>query len=260
MIDDLTLLTDAARDAGKIAARYFHGSADQWDKPDNQGPVTEADLAVDKMLREELTAARPSYGWLSEETEDTAERLDQEDLFIIDPIDGTRSFIQGSTTWAHSLAVVRAGQVQAAVVYLPLRDKLYTAARGQGAWLNGQPLSVSNRQALADATVLAAKPNFDPSHWIDGAVPPVKRQFRSSLAYRLSLVGEGRFDAMLTLRPTWEWDVAAGSLIVEEAGGRVSDLSGQSPRFNNAVPQLSGMVAAGRSVHDALAEQLDARC
>lgn len=256
MTDDLSLLIDAAQDAGKIAARYFHGVADRWDKPGGQGPVTEADLAVDQMLREELTAARPDYGWLSEETEDGIERLSAEHVFIVDPIDGTRSFIEGSTTWAHSLAIARNGRVEAAVVYLPLRDKLYAAARGEGATLNHQPLAVSTRTELEGATVLAAKPNFTPSRWINAIVPPVTRAFRSSLAYRLSLVGEGRFDAMMTLHPTWEWDVAAGSLIVEEAGGTVSDRTRQPARFNNPAPQLSGMIAGGAFIHDALMTRL----
>ncbi len=254
--DDLSLLIEAAQDAGKIAARFFHGFADRWDKPDGLGPVTEADLAVDQMLREELTAARPDYGWLSEETEDGAERLKAEHVFIVDPIDGTRSFIEGSTTWAHSLAIARQGRVEAAVVYLPLRDKLYAAAHGKGATLNGNTLAVSPRRDLDGATVLAAKPNFNPSRWINATVPPITRAFRSSLAYRLSLVGEGRFDAMMTLHPTWEWDVAAGSLIVEEAGGAVSDPARRPARFNNPVPQLSGMIAGAPEIHDALLTHL----
>ncbi|MCK8464150.1 3'(2'),5'-bisphosphate nucleotidase CysQ [Aliiroseovarius sp. S1339] len=254
--DDLSLLTDAAIEAGKIAARYFHGTADRWDKPGGQGPVTEADLAVDQLLREELTAARKDYGWLSEETDDGPDRLHAEQVFIVDPIDGTRSFIEGSTTWAHSLAIARNGRIEAAVVYLPLRDKLYAAALGEGATLNGAPLAVSPKHDLTGATVLAAKPNFDPSRWINADVPPITRKFRSSLAYRMSLVGEGRFDAMMTLHPTWEWDVAAGSLIIEEAGGTVSDRSDKPARFNNPTPKLAGMVAGGGFIHDALIARL----
>lgn len=256
MTDDLKLLIDAAEAAGKIASGFFHGSAERWDKPGGQGPVTEADLAVDRMLRNELTGARLDYGWLSEETEDDPRRLEAEQVFIIDPIDGTRSFIEGSTTWAHSLAIARNGIVETAVVYLPERGKLYAATRGQGATLNNAPLSVSTTSTLENATVLAAKPNFAPDLWRDKDVPPVKRSFRSSLAYRLSVVGEGRFDAMMTLRPTWEWDVAAGSLIVEEAGGIVSDQVNGPARFNNPHPQLRGMVAGTPPVQDALVTRL----
>lgn len=256
MTDDLSLLIDAAQNAGKIASGFFHGSAERWDKPGGQGPVTEADLAVDRMLRAELTSSRPGYGWLSEETEDTPARLEAEQVFIIDPIDGTRSFIEGSTTWAHSLAIARNGIVEAAVVYLPERGKLYAAAKGQGARLNGNALNVSPKAEIEGATVLAAKPNFDPTFWRNRDVPPVERVFRSSLAYRLSLVGEGRFDAMMTLRPTWEWDVAAGSLIVEEAGGKVTDQIKEIARFNNPHPQLRGMVAGTPPIQDALVKRL----
>ncbi|NDW54468.1 3'(2'),5'-bisphosphate nucleotidase CysQ [Aliiroseovarius sp. PrR006] len=254
--DDLRLLIDAAEAAGKIASGFFHGSAERWDKPGGQGPVTEADLAVDRMLRNELTGARPGYGWLSEETEDNPARLEAEQVFIVDPIDGTRSFIEGSTTWAHSLAVARNGIVEAAVVYLPERGKLYAAARGKGATLNDAALTVSPKTRIEGATVLAAKPNFDPTFWQNRDVPPVERVFRSSLAYRLSLVGEGRFDAMMTLRPTWEWDVAAGALIVEEAGGKVTDQVQGLARFNNPHPQLRGMVAGTPPVQDALVRRL----
>ena len=254
-MSDLDLLIDAAKAAGDIARGFFKTDPEVWDKEGGQGPVTEADLAVDRMLREELTRARP-YAWLSEETDDDLARLDANEVFIVDPIDGTRAFIQGSEHWAHSLAIARGGIVDAAVVYLPVADKLYAAQRGQGATLNGQPITVSGRGEVLGATVLASKPNFDVTHWIDAKVPPVERKFRSSLAYRLSLVGEGRFDAMMTLRATWEWDVAAGSLIVEEAGGHVSDRRAGLARYNNRDPMLNGMVAASPKVHDALVAQL----
>ena len=137
---DLAILTDAAREAGKIASGYFGGRYTSEDKPDGAGPVTEADLAVNVMLSETLRAERPDYGWLSEESEDSAVRLGRERVFIVDPLDGTRSFIAGETTWAHSLAVAEEGQVMAAVIYLPMRDRLYAAARGRGATLNGAPI------------------------------------------------------------------------------------------------------------------------
>lgn len=253
---DLPLLIDAAREAGEVALRYAGATAERWDKPDNAGPVTEADIAVNDALMKKLRAARPDYGWLSEETEDTPDRLDAARVFIIDPIDGTRSFIEGSGTWAHSIAVVERGQPTAAVIYLPRRDLLYAASVGQGARLNGAPIHVSDRAELAGASVLAAKPGLAPEHWRGGQVPDIRRAHRPSLAYRLAAVAEGRFDAMFTLRPSWEWDVAAGDLILREAGAATSDRTGAPLRFNNPRPQVNGVVAANPVLHARIIEAL----
>lgn len=254
---DLPLLIDAALEAGKIATRYSGCTAQRWDKPDGAGPVTEADLAVNAMLEQRLPAARPGYGWLSEETEDTSDRLSKDRVFIIDPIDGTRSFAEGSRTWAHSLAIAEHGEVTAAVIYLPLRDLLYAAAKGQGATLNGVQIAVSQVPELKMAEILAAKPNLDTRHWRLGQVPDFRRKYRPSLAYRMALVGQGRFDGMLTLRPSWEWDIAAGDLIIREAGGVCSNRLGQPLRFNNAHPRLNGVLAASTTIHEALYAQLE---
>lgn len=250
---DLSLLIEAARRSGEIAADYFGQSPDTWDKPDNAGPVTAADLAVDVMLQDTLRRARPDYGWLSEETEDDCARLERSRVFVVDPIDGTRAFINGSKDWAHSLAVVEAGQVTAAVVYLPMRDMMFVAARGGGATLNDAPIGVNATPDLSNPKVLTHKANFDARFWKDGQAPAMKAGFRSSLAYRLCLVANGHFDAMLTLRPTWEWDVAAGTLIVQEAGGIATQQTGAPVQFNNPHPQLAGLVAGG-PVHALLVE------
>ncbi len=249
---DLPLLIDAVRMAGRVATSFVGRQAQRWDKPDDAGPVTEADLAVNEMLQSTLRQARPDYGWLSEETEDGGDRLSRGRVFIVDPIDGTRSFVEGSNTWAHSIAVAEEGRVIAAAIYLPLRDKLYSAGLGQGAHLNGRPIRTSQEPTLDRTTVLAARPAMVAKHWKARREPTFKRSYRPSLAYRLALVAEGRFDAMLTLRPTWEWDIAAGTLIVAEAGGRTSDRRGSALRFNNPDPRLDGIVASGTPVHESL--------
>ncbi|PVA09615.1 3'(2'),5'-bisphosphate nucleotidase CysQ [Pelagivirga sediminicola] len=245
---DLPLLIDAARAAGETATSFIGATVKRWDKPEDAGPVTEADLAVNDVLEAKLRSARPAYGWLSEESAHDPLRAAAPRTFIIDPIDGTRSFIDGSRAWAHALAVVDEGQVTAAVVYLPMLDLMYAAAAGMGATLNGVPIHASVTDSVEGATLLAARPMLEARHW-RGVVPAFKREHRPSLAYRLSLVAEGRFDAMLTLRKTWEWDVAAGDLILREAGAISTDRRGQLLRFNNAVPQVDGMVAAGPLLH-----------
>ena len=249
--NDLALLVDAARAAGEIATPHWGQSPKTWEKDAGAGPVTEADIAVNDMLRDQLCAARPDYGWLSEETEDDADRLSRKHVFIIDPIDGTRSFIANEKTWAHSLAVARNGQVTAAVIFLPMLDKLYAANLGGGAWLNGVQIRHSGREQLDQAEILASRPVMQAQHW-PGGVPPVTRHFRPSLAYRMALVAEGRFDAMITFRDTWEWDVAAGNLIATEAGALTSDRRGKPVLFNNPHPALNGMIAGTARVHHAL--------
>lgn len=252
---DLDLLIAAARRAGEIATRFSGPDAKTWNKPEDAGPVTEADLAVNEMLEDTLRAARPDYGWLSEESLDEGDRIHAEKTFIIDPIDGTRSFIEGSDTWAHALAIAERGVVTAAVVFLPRRDKLYSAAQGQGAFLNGTSITSGARADMAGAKVLVARPVMDSAHW-QGDPPEFKRGYRPSLAYRTALVAEGRFDAMVTLRPTWEWDVAAGDLIIREAGAVTADRHGAPLRFNNPDPRLPGVIAAPEPLKDQICAAL----
>ena len=251
---DLALLEEAAREAGEIARRFWREDPQVWDKGGDD-PVSEADFAVDTHLHARLLGARPGYGWVSEETEDNSERLSAERVFIVDPIDGTRSFVAGERTWAHSLAVAERGRVIAACVYLPERDKLYLAQAGQGATMNGTKISATRPTDVEGAKVLSPKVSFRDEFWIDGP-PPVERHFRPSLAYRMALIGEGRFDAMLTLRPAWEWDIAAGALIAAEAGATVTDRHGSALTFNSPSRQTAGVVAAGAVLHTGLLGRL----
>ena len=245
---DLALLVAAAEQGGAIAHRYFRQKPRSWDKPDKGGPVTEADLETDAYLRETLTAARPFYGWLSEETPDDHARLARERVFIVDPIDGTRAFIDGETTWSVAVAVASAGVVTAAVVYLPEKDRLYAATMGGGARLNGAPIAASRRDSARGGTLLANRWSMGETYW-PGGIPEVTREFRPSLAYRLALVGEGRYDAMVTFRDSWEWDIAAGTLIALEAGAAVTDRHGAALRFNTPNAHAPGVIAGSPGAH-----------
>lgn len=253
--DDLALLVGAARIAGEIALRYWRKSPRVWEKADDEGPVTEADLAVNAALAAHLCGARPSYAWLSEESADSRDRLNYEHVFIIDPIDGTRAFIDGQTGFSHALAVARGGQVSAAVVYLPATDQLYAARQGGPATLNGQPILASAQAGVAGATILTPAANMAAEHWI-GPPPDLRRAFRPSVAHRLALVAEGRFDGILSFRSGWEWDIAAGALIAARAGATVSDRNGKPLVFNNEKPRLNGLLAAAPGLHSELVARL----
>lgn len=251
---DTRLLIAAAETAAEIATRHFGRDPRTWEKAD-QSPVTEADLDVDTALREVLTAARPDYGWLSEETPDDPDRLRARRVFVVDPIDGTRTFLEGGRSWCHSLAVVEGGVPVAAVVYQPLRQRMWVAEARGGARLNDTRLRVADRRQADGAQVLAGRPTLDPARW-PGGLPLLGRHYRPSLAYRLALVAEGRFDAMVTLMPAWEWDIAAGALILGEAGGTVTDRAGAPLRFNAPGRRTNGVLAAGPALHDALLQGL----
>jgi len=244
---DTALLLEAAEAAGEIALRHFRNSPAIYDKP-GEGPVSEADLEIDEMLRARLGDARPDYGWLSEESPDDPARLDARRTFIVDPIDGTRSFIAGEVGFSVALAVVEDMAVTSAVVHLPAREETFSATRGGGAAKDGRPVAASRADDPARATVLTARRQLSDEHWPCGA-PPLERHFRPSLAWRMCLVAEGRFDSMLTFRRAYEWDVAAGALIAAEAGARVTDGRGRPLEFNSPDGLQDGVIAAPAGLH-----------
>lgn len=253
---DLALLTEAARAAGEVALRYWKNAPKAWSKSD-ASPVTEADLACNDLIQGILRRARPSYGWLSEETPDDTARLDTEYQFIIDPIDGTRAFIAGEKHFSHSLAVAHQGRITAAVVYLPALDKLYTATEFGTALCDGQPITCSKKSLADQPNILTSKNSLDPQNWPNG-LPQFQRSFRASLAYRLCLVADGSFDGMITFMDAWEWDIAAGSLIAARAGAKVSDRYGLALEFNARTAQSSGTFACAPLLHDDLMAEINA--
>lgn len=249
---DLDLIRAAAEDAGRLALGFWRGDYRHWDKQAGLGPVSEADLAVNARIEALLRPARPDYGWLSEESPDDPARLSARRCFIIDPIDGTRAFIEGNEGFAVCIAVVEDGRPLAGVVHLPALGLTYAAGASGPALRNGAPVRCSDPPAEG-ATVLAAKAALAPDHWRGGRVPGLRRHFRPSLAWRLCLVAEGRFDASLSVRPVWDWDIAAASLIAERAGCRVTDRSGRAFGFNSLSAQGNGLIVAGPRLHAALA-------
>ena len=255
---DLALIEQAARDAGVIARRYFGGDYKRWDKGKGQ-PVTEADLAIDTFLHDTLTAARPSYGWMSEESEDDPSRREAERVFIVDPIDGTTAFLKGRPHFTIAIAVVREGRPEQGVVFNPITEECFAAERGAGATLNGIAIRVSDCDNIQNCRMLAPKMTFEHAIWStppNTPWPPMQVETRSSIAYRMALVAEGRFDAALALSAKHDWDLAAGDIIVREAGGLVTDHTGAGLRYNAAVPLQRSIVAAGPKLHALLMQKL----
>lgn len=256
--DDLALIETAVREAGKIARSYFGGEYKKWDKGKGQ-LVTDADLAVNKYLAEKFCLARPDYGWLSEESEDDEARLHTEKTFVVDPIDGTVAFLKGRPHFTISVAVVRKGVPLLAVVFNPINEECFTAVAGQGAMLNGARIHASNTHLIDNCRMLGDKAMFAQPRWNDPPLKPWPQmhiETRGSIAYRLALVAGGGFDAMLALSAKRDWDLAAGDLIVREAGGRVTTHCGAALRYNGRETIQPSVVAAGPALHPVLIERL----
>jgi myo-inositol-1(or 4)-monophosphatase len=244
---DLRLIRDAALRAGALAEAERDRGLKITHK-DGGSPVTNADLAVDAMLKTVLLDARPDYGWLSEETADTAERLTRRRLFIVDPIDGTVAFMKSRPWWCVPIAVIEDGRPVAAVIHVPALNETFEATLGGGARLNGRPISASDVDTLDDAAVLADARLMEGPHWPE-PWPPMRYEKRNALAYRMALVASGAFDAAIALTPKWDWDVAAGALIATEAGARVSDHHGRPWAFNRPDPRQASLVCSAPALH-----------
>jgi myo-inositol-1(or 4)-monophosphatase len=253
--DDMALLVASVREGGEIARRFFGGRYKKWDKS-RGNPVTEADIAIDRHLKQMLLAARPDYGWLSEETEDDPSRLQRARVFLVDPIDGTHGFLKERPHFTVVAAVVTDGRPVAAAIYNPITDDLYAATKGGGATRNGEPIRVSAAASLDGTRLLAPRDTYEDPHWKKPLPSTVVIENRASIAYRLALVAEGKFDAMVSLSSKSEWDVVAGDLLVHEAGGFVTSQAGSPLAYNKAKPVLFGVVGAGPALHRDILDRL----
>ena len=254
LAQDHALLIEAVRSAGPTALHYFHGEVESWEKGPGD-PVSEADHAIDDVLKSRLTTARPDYGWLSEETEDDPARLERQRVWVVDPIDGTRAFLQKKPEFTISAALVEDGRPVAGVVFNPATDELFEALHDGGARLNGEPITVSDRADFHGAKLLSGSRMFERAGW---AAPPKDLAFAAinSIAYRMALVACGRYDGCVSLNTKSDWDIAAGELIAQEAGGRTSDARGHPLTYNDAEPLHNSVIVAGPALHDHLMEFL----
>jgi myo-inositol-1(or 4)-monophosphatase len=236
---DLALLLESAREAGKIALRYFKQSPEVWLKG-GTSPVSEADYAADRFLNETLLAARPDYGWLSEERADDASRLAARRTFVVDPIDGTRGFLEGRRDWCVSVAVVEQGRSLAGVLECPARKETFSAVIGGGAFKNGKRLKLGEHRP----TALVG----GPAAMVDALPQEIRQRMKRaeyvpSLAYRLAMVAEGALDASFVKPNSHDWDLAAADLVLREAGGDLLNEHGKAPTYAGAHIRHGALVA-----------------
>lgn len=239
-------LVEITETAGDLAHGFFRPGAKTSaaiSKKTGGSPVTEADHAVNRYLEQRLRDILPEAGWLSEESEDSPERLEQDLVLIVDPIDGTRSFVVGERGWAIAVGVIYRHRPVIGIVHAPALGETYVAVKNAGARLNGREIRVTDRTRL-DATALVAGP-FTIAQELRAAglefdlLPKIP-----SLALRVTKVAAGALDAGLVSANSHDWDIAAADLIVDEAGGRLASLYGRQILYNRAGTRHSELAAA----------------
>lgn len=240
-------------EAGEIALGFYRGTAQRWTKADDS-PVTEADLAVDRFLKERLPALVPGSAWLSEETKDTADRLGARRIWIVDPIDGTRSFIQKIPEWVISVALIEDGRPVVAVVRNPSTGESFTAVEGEGAHLDGAPIRATSGTDLDGA--LVAGPNLLLEAFDTFGVK--RSPWVHALANRFARVAAGTLDAAVARNDAYDWDIAAAHLLVTEAGGLLTDVDGKAPVYNLPVPRHGALLASGPGIYVPLLNAMQA--
>jgi myo-inositol-1(or 4)-monophosphatase len=251
---ELEILVDAVRTAGKEALRHAADGFETIKKQDHS-PVTSADLAVNEILYARLQSAFPQDGWLSEESPDDLNRLQKRRVWVVDPIDGTKAFISGEPEFCISAALIEGGQPVVASIFNPSTDELLTATRGGGLRLNDKPLAPPAVKG-SQHPIIALNPWERQIGRFTALEPSAGSRPMRSIAWTLALTATGRIEAVATLEPENEWDVAAGALLIAEAGGAISDGNGHALTFNRPEPRYRGIVATGPHCPAAVTRQL----
>ncbi|MFZ1889347.1 MAG: 3'(2'),5'-bisphosphate nucleotidase CysQ [Candidatus Binataceae bacterium] len=245
---ELGLAKKAARAAGEILRGHWHRGGYTIGSKGKDNPVTQADLEADHAIKRILHEPFPEYGWLSEETADSADRLERRRVWIVDPLDGTKEFINGVPEFCVAIALIEDGEPILGVTYNPIRREMFWGARGLGCHLNRKRVRVSRTRLLHRAKVLASRSEAARGEWqvFHGRliVSPT-----GSVAYKLALVAAGKGDATFTRSPKSEWDIASGAALIALGGGTITDIRGRKLSFNNRNVKLEGLIADNNTLH-----------
>jgi myo-inositol-1(or 4)-monophosphatase len=248
---DAALLRDSVREAGALSLSLFRTELKNWTKGASS-PVSEADIRVNDLLERQLRSATPDYGWLSEESIDDDARLGKRLVWIVDPIDGTRGYLAGREDWCVSVALVEDSSPVLAAVFVPASDEFFFAMRGEGAALNDVPVCAAAGTELDFSRVAGPKPLVERLSRSGDDI--VLHPRIGSLALRLCRVAQGSLDAAFAGGQSRDWDLAAANLIVQEANGRMTALSGDTILYNRREVTHGVLVAAGRDRHARIVE------
>ncbi|MBC8323820.1 MAG: 3'(2'),5'-bisphosphate nucleotidase CysQ [Candidatus Marinimicrobia bacterium] len=244
MNSELKLAINAAKEAGTLIMDYYKADYEIQDKG-YHNPVTTADHAADSRLKETLMEARPEYGWLSEETVDSPDRLSKKCVWVVDPLDGTKEFIEGVPNFVVSVALVENGEPIVGVLYNPVTKEMFSAAKGKGAFLNNEPIQCATKENVNEMVILNSRSETRRGLWQPFADTFGELKAIGSVAYKLGLTAAGQADIFASLRPKNEWDICAGNCIINEAGGKLIDLNGAPRIYNQEITLIEPGLIAG---------------
>ena len=244
MNSNLNLAKEAAIEAGSIIMKYYQKDYDVHQKS-YHNPVTTADKEADEKIKEILLSNNSDYGWLSEETVDSKERLSKKYIWVVDPLDGTKEFIEGIPNFVVSIALVEDNKPILGVLYNPVTGEIFSAAKNCGSFLNGDPISCSTKSNLNQMVILNSRSETNRGLW--NSYTNIFKELKpiGSVAYKLGLTAAGKGDIFATLRPKNEWDICAGTCIINESGGKVIYLNGNDITFNKEKTLIEPGLIAG---------------
>ena len=244
----LLTATTAAHEAGNIIHSFYHSEYEVKMKGKGN-PVTEADVAADDKLKEILTTKFPNYGWLSEETRDTPERLTKKRVWVVDPIDGTKEFVEGIPNFVVSIGLVENGTPILGVIHNPINKDTYTATLGGGIFFNGKQSTISDKIDFTEISMLNSRSETRQGLW-EPYIPLFKKLIPiGSIALKLAMVAANQIDMVASLKPKNEWDICAGHCLINEAGGTLLTNEGKRISYNNPKTLITpGLVAGNESV------------
>ena len=238
----------AARNAGKILMKYYQSDNKEVKMKGVDNPVTIADNEADQYLYDFLTGEFPNDGWLSEETVDTDERLNKDRVWIVDPLDGTKEFIEGIPHFSVSIGLVYNSEPVVGVIYNPATDEMFSCQKGKGVYLNGNKVIASKKNLLIDSKITVSRSELKRNEW-----EPYKNNFKSidpigSVAYKLALVSAGKYDIFATVAPKNEWDICAGDCLISEAGGVFKTINDKKIIYNQKKTLVTDTIIATNSI------------
>ena len=242
------IIKDTILRAGDIALKWFRNDPENWEKEDGS-LISKVDIEINNLLMKILKKNNPSFGWLSEETEDDKSRLTNEVTYVVDPLDGTKAFLEGKKEFSISIALVKNGEPISGIVYSPSTKEIFESEKGKGSWKNNKQIKISKYKELSGCRMVAFKPMFSHPSW-KKPWPDMLIENKNSVAYRMALVASGEFDAMMALNSKNDWDIAAGDLLIREAGGIVSQHNNTKMKYNDLSTKKPSVIGSNLKIYN----------